>query len=116
MTTQQSDGPKEQTAAYEVFRQRFAQVNAAVEDFIDGNGRPPTVREIAELVRDTRPDTVEAFEIPPFAQDVDREYYASIFIKPLAFLAVSLMFLLALLGLAISLAVQYGWLASSAGP
>ncbi len=117
MTTQQSDGPKEHTAIHETFRQRSAHVSAAIADFTRSRGRAPSDSEVLDVVRDTRPDKTEVFEIPPFAEDVDREYYGAVFIKPLAFLVVSLMFLLGLLGLAISLAVEYGWLSPHAlGP
>jgi hypothetical protein len=117
MTTQQSDGTAEQITAHETFRQRAAQVDAAIGQFAESADRSPTDREVADLVRTTRPDKVEAFELPPDAHDQVREYYTSICIKALAFCVLYLMFLLGLLGLATLLAVQLGWISPDAlGP
>ena len=81
-----------------------------MQSFTKSEGRLPADREIAALVRETRPDTIVAYQIPPDARDEVREYYVTICLKTLVFVVLYVGFLFALLALAACLALRLGWI------
>jgi hypothetical protein len=109
MNTQQTRESDQRNAAQE-FQHRSAEVNAAIAAFTKSNGRSPSDSEVLDLIRETRPDKAEAFELPPFAQDKVREYYEALFFIGLRFLLFYLAFLVGFLGLGTAIAAWFGWI------